>query len=63
MLVLTRKQHETIIVDDRIEIRVIRVQGNRIRLGIEAPCEVSIRRGELAAKECEPGPVVDEAGV
>ena len=47
MLVLTRKQSQTIVVDDRIKITVLHVAGNQVRLGIEAPREVSIRRAEL----------------
>ena len=61
MLVLTRKPQETIIVDGRIEIRVIRVQGNKIRLGIEAPPEVSIRRGEISPLDADTAPA--DAGV
>lgn len=52
MLVLTRKLNEAIVVDGGVEfggveIRVLAVQGNRIRLGIQAPKSVAIRRGEL----------------
>jgi len=47
MLVLTRKQNEAIVIDQRITVRLLRVQGNRIRIGIEAPEHVAIRRGEL----------------
>lgn len=47
MLVLTRKLNEAIVVDGEVEITVLQVRGNRIRLGISAPDHVSIRRGEL----------------
>ncbi len=47
MLVLTRKQNEAIVIDQRITVRLLRVQGNRIRIGIEAPQHVAIRRDEL----------------
>ena len=47
MLVLTRKQNETIVIDNRIEVKVLQVKGNRIRIGIGAPADVAIRRGEL----------------
>lgn len=47
MLVLTRKSGETILIDDRIEVTVIEVRGNQIRLGITAPKEVSVLREEL----------------
>ena len=47
MLVLTRKRMQTIVVDDRITITIVHVGGKGVRVGIEAPPEVSIRRGEL----------------
>ncbi len=47
MLVLTRKRGELIQIDGNIQVTVISVQGNRVRLGIEAPESVSVRRGEL----------------
>ena len=47
MLVLKRKNQEQIIIDQRIEITILGVRGNRVRLGINAPPEVSILRGEL----------------
>jgi carbon storage regulator len=58
MLVLTRKLNERIVVGDNITITVVGIRGNHVRLGIEAPPEVSILREELqrfdAANECEP---------
>lgn len=47
MLVLTRKRGELIQIDGNIQVTVVSVQGNRVRLGIEAPDTVSVRRGEL----------------
>jgi carbon storage regulator len=47
MLVLTRKQAQTIIVDGRIRITVLHVGGSAVRLGIEAPKEVAVLREEL----------------
>ena len=44
MLVLSRRQHEEIIIGDGISIRVISVQGGRVKLGIEAPKSVRIKR-------------------
>lgn len=48
MLVLSRKVDDTIIIGDNIKIQVIKMKGNTIRLGIEAPSDVKILRGELA---------------
>jgi carbon storage regulator CsrA len=47
MLVLSRKKHESIVIGEEIEIEVLKIEGNRIRLGIRAPAHVHIRRSEL----------------
>jgi carbon storage regulator CsrA len=46
MLVLTRKINESICIDGGIEIMVVQVRGNRVRLGFRAPTDVSIQRKE-----------------
>jgi carbon storage regulator len=51
MLVLSRKETEELVISDQIRIRVLRISGGTIRLGIEAPKDVSVRRAELAARE------------
>ena len=48
MLVLTRKQQEKIRIGDQIVITVLKTKGKSVRLGIEAPAEVSVVRGELS---------------
>jgi carbon storage regulator len=47
MLVLSRKLGESIYIGDKIEITVMRIQGSRIRIAIDAPAEIRILRGEL----------------
>lgn len=47
MLVLTRKPGESIIIDGRIVVKVIRMDGDAVRLGIEAPAEVPVHRQEV----------------
>ena len=47
MLVLSRKLDESIVIDGGIKITVVEIRGNRIRLGIEAPADVGVRRSEL----------------
>ena len=54
MLVLSRKLDETILIDGQIEIQVIRVKGNMVKLGIKAPQNVRILRSELAPFGMEP---------
>jgi carbon storage regulator len=54
MLVLTRKLGEQIEIDGRIEVTVLSVQGHRVRLGIQAPSDVLIRRREMVFElDCE----------
>lgn len=48
MLVLTRKTNETIRIGTDITITLTRIRGNQVQIGIEAPRDVNIRRGELA---------------
>ncbi|MCM8827072.1 MAG: carbon storage regulator CsrA [Candidatus Omnitrophica bacterium] len=50
MLVLTRRLDESIIIGDNIEIKVLEVSGEQVRLGIIAPKDVSIYRKELYEK-------------
>ena len=47
MLVLSRKTNETIKIGDDIEIRILEVKGDTVRIGIEAPKSIDILRGEL----------------
>ncbi len=47
MLVLSRKPDETIMVGDDIEIKVVETRGGQVRLGVNAPPEVSVHRREL----------------
>lgn len=47
MLVLSRKEGERIVIGDQITLVVSKVSGNRVTLGIEAPKDVKITRGEL----------------
>jgi len=47
MLVLTRKPGQSIIIGDGIEVQVLSVAGEKIRLGITAPREVEIFRNEV----------------
>ncbi|HHU63480.1 MAG TPA: carbon storage regulator CsrA [Clostridiales bacterium] len=71
MLVLTRKKGEALIIGDNIELQVVDIQGDKVRLGINAPRDVSILRKELreeikqANKEAvasSPGISLDDLG-
>ena len=47
MLVLARKCGQSLVIDGKILVKVIRVEGSQIYLGIEAPREVSVHREEI----------------
>lgn len=49
MLVLTRKPGERTVIDDRIEVVILEVKGDRVILGFEAERTIPIRRAELAS--------------
>lgn len=53
MLILSRKCSESIVIDGGITVTVLKVKGKVVRLGIDAPKEVPILRGEL--QERKPG--------
>ena len=48
MLILTRHKNEAIIIADNIEVVIVAVHGDTVRLGINAPREVSVHRAEVA---------------
>lgn len=54
MLVLTRTPDGQIVIDGRITITILKVKGRQVRLGIEAPRDVPVVRGELFAQVEEP---------
>jgi carbon storage regulator CsrA len=47
MLVLSRKLQQEILIGDNVKVTVLKVKGNTVRLGIEAPRSVRVVRGEL----------------
>ena len=47
MLVLSRKKDEKIIIGDSITLMVIEIRGDKVRLGIDAPRDVSVHRQEV----------------
>lgn len=54
MLVLTRKPHEKIQIGEHVTITVLKTKGKAVRLGIEAPADIAVLRGELVAPGAEP---------
>ena len=47
MLVLSRQRDETIMIGDDIEITVVDIRGEKVRLGVEAPKEILVHRLEV----------------
>lgn len=47
MLVLSRKKDEVIVIGDTIKIMIVDIQGDKVRIGIEAPKDVSVHRKEV----------------
>jgi carbon storage regulator len=47
MLVLTRKSNESIVIDGKIEVRIVAIRGQRVKLGIDAPSSVAVNRSEV----------------
>lgn len=49
MLVLSRKAHESIVINDNITIIVVEIRGGKVKLGVEAPKEIPVHRHEVFA--------------
>ena len=47
MLVLSRRKGESVIINDNIQVTVVELRGDKVRLGIEAPPEVPVHRQEV----------------
>jgi len=47
MLILTRRMGETLIIGDDVNVTVLGIKGNQVRLGINAPKDVSVHREEI----------------
>jgi carbon storage regulator len=47
MLVLSRKPGESVVIDGRIKVKIVRLDGDVVKIGIEAPADVPIHRQEI----------------
>jgi carbon storage regulator len=47
MLILSRKPSESIVIDGRVHVKIIRVEGETVKVGIEAPLDVPVHRLEV----------------
>jgi carbon storage regulator len=50
MLVLSRKQKESIFINDNVVVTVLRIRGDQVKIGIEAPSDVPVHRKEIFEK-------------
>ena len=51
MLVLTRKPNESLIIGEDIKVTILGIRGNQVRIGIEAPPNVSVDREEIRERK------------
>lgn len=54
MLVLSRKRNETIRIGNNVQVKILRISGNRVSLGIQAPKEIILVRAEQDKKDQKP---------
>lgn len=50
MLVLSRKKNESIVINNEITIVVVEIRGDKVRLGVEAPRDMTVHRNEIQDK-------------
>jgi carbon storage regulator len=62
MLVLTRSVGEKIVIDGNIQVTVVAVNGNKVRVGIEAPAYVRVDRQEVHQRRAEFASVPEKVG-
>ncbi len=57
MLILTRRSGETLMIGDDIQVTVLGVKGNQVRVGIEAPKTIPVIREELLTRDRNPASI------
>lgn len=61
MLVLSRKKNESIVINGNIEIVIVEIRGDKVRLGVEAPKEVPVHRREVFDAINKASPLIPES--
>ncbi len=63
MLILSRKVGERVVIGQDISITILRVKGNQVRLGVDAPKNIAVQREEVSGRaKSEVVPAVSNAG-
>lgn len=52
MLILTRRVGETVVIGNDVDVTVLAIKGNQVRLGVTAPREVTVHREEIFERIC-----------
>jgi carbon storage regulator len=60
MLILSRRESERVHLGDEIVLTIVRVNGDKVRIGVEAPPHVKILRTELEVSLAEPEPALEQ---
>lgn len=50
MLVLTRRKGESVLIGDKVEITIVEIQGDKIKIGVSAPKKIEVLRKELVSQ-------------
>ena len=53
MLILTRRVGETVVIGNDVDVTVLGVKGNQVRLGVKAPREIAVHREEIYQRICQ----------
>jgi len=61
MLILTRRPEETIVIADGIRVTVLGVEGKQVRIGIDAPREITVHREEIYNKIKQESAMLEES--
>ena len=61
MLVLSRKVSERIWIGDEISVTIVRINGNAVRIGIDAPSHLAVIRDELRGRQAKAAPAAEAA--